>query len=384
MPTVTELKLDSVQADYLAPLCLGANLWSHVSYCVLPQHAKQAEFAELKKFFGRDSRRKQVAVAAALLNWLSETKPGKQLAPPTEAAVLQGWLRQNTDALDDIQNHQSGRGGRAMELVPCPWCRANGQPANATVAEPPHPREWGTCMHTAQEKALALCGILPVDELVLRELEAFEDRIFMEVQANPTELFRRKLKHPDRDAAREVLSTDEFRNSMLGAAFLTGKNSLTKVLNNFSPLNNPPSVHEFNSHLLKQETPNPFRQPVRNSLIAIKAAQKPLDDDQQRELAHNYNLRQYHQTHQAANAMENAETLAAILSKPAALAIQNGTSAEDAKIFAHYANFFQRENRILRDLEELRNEAVQDTCNTFNIQREQFAVILRQVKQGPG
>lgn len=349
----------------LTPVYRAASLWTHISQCVLPDIA--ARNVEIQRYFGRYPHRKRAELALKVLEWLSE-QPQTQW-DSVDGAVLQ-YIRES-DAM--IAESECNRGS-LMEMVPCPWCAHKtdiqrpsliDELVGATRNISPDVNKWGDWMRKGMESAMALLNELPTAGLLASELRGFRWRVFREIKCTPRELFDRQ---PLVRMVHEIQGTPQFRHGMLGSAFLVNPNGIIAAWEGYLGANPEANMQGFRTCLLEGRC-NPFRQPLRCSLRALLKAK-------QGQCANAVKNWEFDSTadHREPAPGENigrADFLAALKANPYAVALRQGLTHSKSRIFAYFATYIM-DNRILSDLNDLRIEAMNATCERFGLT---FAVV---------
>ena len=388
----SEATCQEAWVEILHPIYRAACLWSHVSDCVLPGLA--VGNPQLHKILGRNARRRQAEMGFNSLLWLSHRR-GNQDASPAD--LIDTYLQSNSGVL--AIEHAGGKhaGGQRMGMVPCPWCNHNNGPtigelaplAGAIPIDAPDVKCWGDWMSSGLQAIWKLQETLPVNLLVDKELRAAGGRCLREVHSTSRELF---CQADRKDHAMEILGTPQFVNSMLGRAFLLKKNGLTAAWENFAHQRPASSLADFGQFLKGSDSVsvsdivNPFRQPTRNCVAVLKAEipivagmkQHP-DINMLDQLADHREIArpEQYETDCGPSARRQAasEQLVSLFRQgPYALAIIQGLSEQEARIFEFFANHILKNWSVDKQLsnpelhEELSKQAMTETCRKFGIE----------------
>jgi hypothetical protein len=373
------------QREILHPIYRAACLWTHVSDCVLPTLAK--DNSTLRPLLGRNARRRQAEMAFDSLVWLSHRQENG-IANPAELIIT--YLQSNADVLAMDRAGGKHAGGQRMGMVPCPWCNHDNNPrisepaplAGAIPAEIPHVNLWGDWMRFGLQAIWKLQEILPTNTLVDNELRARGGRCFREAHCTPKEVLPRTGR---KGRVLEILGTPQFVNSMLGSAFLLKNNGLTTAWENCMNRNPASNLADFGKFLTELAHANAYRQPIRNSVAVLKA-EKSIVAGMNRHPDHSVVDRVADHREVSFADQEDAtcppttpgqaaarQLLSHVKQDPYALAISQGLSQRDARIFEFFANHIlekwsvdeQRHHPELH--EELAKNAIAATCREFGI-----------------
>ncbi|MGC9217738.1 hypothetical protein, partial [Acidithiobacillus sp.] len=181
------------------------------------------------------------------------------------------------------------------------------------------------------------------------------------------------------------LGTPQFVNSMLGRAFLLEKNGLTAAWENFANQSPALSLADLGQFLKDSDIVNPFRQSTRNCVAVLKAEfpivagmdQHP--DNMLDQLADHREVARPEQCETdcrpSARRQAASEQLVSLFRQgPYALAIIQGLSEQEARIFEFFANHIlenwsvEQQLRNPRLHEELSKKAMAETCREFGIE----------------